>query len=186
MWELPSLFCPFNFSSHISSNFSGFNVNWMLLQIDHELQESRHVLSTISNETSMFLRPSSDSQPTRPRRGAGVGLAALAAVSTFGGGVAMGSSNSCGLRGIFGGCQDEAKANAENFRKLSEFPDVVTKFVADFSSETDENFFLVKKEIAALNAIQAEMSSTQNRNWVFIQEQFAACQQNFHILRDCS
>ena len=76
----------------------------------------------------MFLRPPSDSQPARQRRGVGVDSAALAAVRLFGGGVAMGSSDSCGLRGIFGVCQDEAKANAENIRRLSEFQDVLTKF----------------------------------------------------------
>ena len=37
MWDLPSIFCPLNFSSHFSSNSSGFNVNWMLFQINHEL-----------------------------------------------------------------------------------------------------------------------------------------------------
>ena len=59
-----------------------------------------------------------ESQLTGQRSGAGVGLAVLAAVGFFGGAVAMGSSNSCVLRGIFGGCQDEAKANAENIRVL--------------------------------------------------------------------
>ena len=111
-WELTSLYCLLIFSSHFACNSCGFNVNWTLFQIDHELQESRHDLSTILNETSMFLRPPSGSQPTRQRRGAGVGLAALAAVGIFGDGVAMGTSNSSGLRGVFAGCQDEAKANA--------------------------------------------------------------------------
>ena len=49
----------------------------------------------------------------------------------------------------------------------------------------EEKFFLVKNELAALNAIQAEMSATQIRNWVIIQEQFDVFEQNFHILRDC-
>ena len=88
MWDLPSIFCPLNFSSHFSSNSSGFNVNWMLFQINHEIHESENDLTTIRNETSMFLRPPSEQQP-RKRRGAGVGLAALAAVGLFGGGIAM-------------------------------------------------------------------------------------------------
>ena len=57
MWDLPSVFCPPNFSSYLASNSSGFDVNWMFFQTDHELQESRHDLSTILNEISMFLRP---------------------------------------------------------------------------------------------------------------------------------
>ena len=57
MWVLPSLFCLLNFSSHFSSNSSGFNVNWMLFQIDQEIYESKNDLALIRNETSMFLRP---------------------------------------------------------------------------------------------------------------------------------
>ena len=185
MWDLPSIFCPLNFSSHFSSNSSGFNVNWMLFQINHEIHASENDLNTIRNETSMFLRPPSDQQP-RKRRGAGVGLAALAAVGLFGGGIAMGSSDSCGLQGIFGGCHDQAQANAANIRSLSDYQDVLTQFVTEFQLNTDEKFFLVKNELAALNAIQAEMSETQNRNWAIIQEQFDVFQNNFHILRDCN
>ena len=46
----------------------------------------------------MFLRPPSDSQPTRQCCAAGVGLAAVVAFRLFGDGVAMGSSNLCGFR----------------------------------------------------------------------------------------
>ena len=103
MWDLPSLLCPLNFSSHFSSNSSGLNVNRMLLQIKQEIYESENDLAIIRNETSMFLRPPSEQNPTRTRRGASLGLAALAAVGLFGGGVVMGNSDSCGLRGIFMG-----------------------------------------------------------------------------------
>ena len=44
----------------------------------------------------------------------------------------------------------------------------------------------MKNELAALNAIQAEMSATQNRKWDIIQEQFDVFEHNFHILRDCN
>ena len=84
----------------------------------------------------MFLRPQSDSQPTGQRRGAGVSLAAFAAVGVLGGAAAMGSSNSCDLRGIFCGCQDKAEANAENNRRLSAFQDVLTQFVMELSTDT--------------------------------------------------
>ena len=40
--------------------------------------------------------------------------------------------------------------------------------------------------MAALNAIQAEVASTRNRNWAIIQEQFDAFEQKFHILRVCN
>ena len=185
MWDLPSIFCPLNFSSHFASNSSGFNVNWMLYQINHEITESENDLTLIRNETSMFLRPPSEQQP-RKRRGAGVGLTALAAVGLFGSGIAMGSSDSCGIRGIFGGCHDQAQANAANIRRLSDYQDILTQFVTEFHMNTEEKFYLVKNELAALNAIQAEMSATQNRNWEIIQEQFDVFEHNFHILRDCN
>ena len=44
-------------------------------------------------------------------------------------------------------------------------------------------FFLVEKEFAALNAFQSEMSTSQDMNWVIIQEQVAIYEQNFYILR---
>ena len=49
----------------------------------------------------------------------------------------------------------------------------------------DEKFFLVENELAALNAIQSEMTATLDKTSVIIQEQLAVYEQNFHILRDC-
>ena len=140
LWQVPSLFCPLNFSSVFATNSSGFNVNWRLLQIENEIAEAQKDLLVICNETSMFLSPPKP-ETTRQRRGAAVGMAALAAVGLFGSGVAMGNSDSCGLRGIFGGYHDQTKANAENFRIISEFQDVLTDFVTELSTNTDENFF---------------------------------------------
>ena len=65
MWDLPFIFCPLNFSSNFASNSSGFNVNWMLFQINQEIQESENELTTIRNETSMFLRHPPGETPTR-------------------------------------------------------------------------------------------------------------------------
>ena len=156
----------------------------MVFQIDHELQESCHNLSTILSETSMFSLPSSESQPARQCSGAGVGLAALAAVHLFGGGVAIGNSDSCGLPGDFVACQDEKKPNAENIWQLSEYQDVLTQFVTELSTDSDEKFFLVKNKLAALDAIKAEIASTLNLNWAFSEEQFVFSEQKLHILRE--
>ena len=100
----------------------------------------------------------------------------------------MGNSDSCGLRGIFGfgGSHDQAKANAANIQSFSDYQDSLTQFVTELHMNTEEKFFLVKNELAALNAIQAEMSAAQNRNWVIIQEHFDVFEHNFHIFRDCN
>ena len=187
MWETTSVFCPLNFSSQFATNTSGFNVHWMLYQIDNEISAAQLDLALISNETAMFLKPPQPSKSTRQRRdaGAGVGLAALAAVGLFGGGLAVRSSYSCGSRGIFGNCQDQSKANAENIRRLADFQNALTEYVTEFMTHTDEKFFLVQNELAALNAIQSEMAATQDKNWAIVQEQLAVYEQNFHILRDC-
>ena len=65
-----------------------------------------------------------------------------------------------------------------------DFPDVLTHFVTIFS-DTDEKSFLVMNDLLVLNAIQAEMASTQNRTWANVQERFDVFEQNFHIHRDC-
>ena len=58
-------------------------------------------LALIRNETSMFLMPPQPPKSTRQRRGSQVGLAALATFGLSGGGLALGSSDSCGLLGLF-------------------------------------------------------------------------------------
>ena len=159
----------------------------MLHQIDDEISAAQLDLALIRNETAMFLKPPQLTKSIRQRRGAGagVGLAALATVGLFGGGLAICGSDSCDLRKIFGNCQDQSKANAESIRRLADFQNSLTDYVTEFITHTDEQFFLVEIEQAALNAIQSEMAATQDKNWVIIQEQLAVYEQNFYILRYC-
>ena len=155
----------------------------MLSQIGNEIRESLNDLITIRNEASVFLHPPSESQP--PRCGAGVGPATLASVGLFGGGVALGGSKSCGIWN-FRGCQGEVQANAAGNRRLSDDQDVLTQFVLEFSTNTMKCFFfLIKNELAALNAVQAEVAPTQSLNWTVIQEQLITLEHNFRSLRDC-
>ena len=97
-------------------------------------------------------------------------FADLATVGLFGRGLALGCSDSRGLRGIFGNCQDQSKANAENIR-LSGFQNILTDYVTEFTTHTDEKLFLVENELAALNTIHSEMATTQDENWAIIQHQ---------------
>ena len=156
----------------------------MLFHIDNEVRESHNDLNTIRKETSTILRTPSENQPTRHRLGAGVGLAALAAMFLFRAGVASGGSEFSGLPEIFSACHDKAPANAAKFSHLSNWQDVLTQFATEFSTNADEKSFFVKNELPASIAIQAEMASTQNRNRAVIQEQFNRCEQNFHLVRD--
>ena len=86
---------------------------------------------------------------------------------------------------FFGNCPDQSKANAEHVRRLADFQDSRTDYVTEFMTDMDEKFFLVENESAVLNAIQSEMTATQDKTWVIIQEQLGIYEQNFHILRDC-
>ena len=96
-----AFFCFLNFLSQFAMNTSGFNVSWMLRQIDVEISLAQRDLALIRNETAMFPTLPTPSKSTRQRCGATMGLAALAAIGIFGGGLAVGGSDSCGLRGFF-------------------------------------------------------------------------------------
>ena len=143
IWQSPSLFCPLIFSSQFAKKTSGFKVHWMLHQIDNEISAGQLDLALIRNETAMFLKPLQPTKSNRQRcgNGAGVGLDAFAAVGLFGGGLAVGGSNSCGLRGIFGNCQDQSKANTEIVRRPAVFQNSLTDYVMEFMTNTDEIFF---------------------------------------------
>ena len=153
----------------------------MFYPIDHKFSAAQLGLAPILNETTMFL---TSPNSTRKRRGSSVGLATVAAVGRFGGGLAVGGSDSCGFREISGNCQDQFKANAENFRCLVDFENPFTEYVPDFMTNTNEKLFLVENELAALNAFQSEMAATQDKNWVLIREQLANLERIFHFLRD--
>ena len=53
MWDT-SLFCPSSFFCLFATNPSGFNVNWMLHQIDHEISLAQQDLALIRNEAAVF------------------------------------------------------------------------------------------------------------------------------------
>ena len=136
----------------------------MLHQIDDEISAALLDLALFLNGSAMFVSPPMPPKSTRQRRGSSVGLAALAALGLSGEGLAFGSSDSCGLRGVFKNCQDQSKANAKDGRRFADFQTSLTNCVAEFMADLDEKFFLVENELGALNAIQSEMSSTPD-NW---------------------
>ena len=97
------------------------------------------------NARAIFLTRSQPPQSFRQSGNASVGLLGFAAVGFFRGGLAVGGSDSRALCGFFGNCQTQSKANAENVRHLADFQNSFTDYVAEFSTNTDENIFLLKK-----------------------------------------
>ena len=90
----------------------------------------------------MFLCPPSETQPTRHRGGAGAGVAALATVGLFGGGVAFVGSDSCGPGDFLEVVPSEFSENNLSFR-LTGRPNA---FVIEFFFKTDEKNFLFQNE----------------------------------------
>ena len=186
MWSLPYSHCPLDFASHFQSNHSSFNVNWMFHKIEHEVNQSERDVSVIRNETATFLQTNANGQKeSRVRRGAHVGALAVAGIGLFGSGLMMGGLGNCGLSGIFGSCQDQAKTNAANIDHLGTITTILADHVTKMKTDTDQKFFLVGNKLEVEEA-QQQMVETQNQNWQLIEEQFNAISMNFHILRDCT
>ena len=144
MQDTPSLFFSSKIFQLLGNKKSGFNVTCMLKQIAPEILLAEKKLALIRNETAEILTPPKRPKPTRQRRGAIMRLAALDAVGLFGGGLAIACADSCAVRVIFGICQDQSKANAENVRRLADSQYSLTDYVAEFLNNTDEMFFLLE------------------------------------------
>ena len=108
----------------------------------------------------------------------------MAAIGLFGGGILFGPSGSCGI-GVFGGCHNKSKKNAENIQKLADYTEQIATYVSLVKSETDGNFFLISNALATLHKIQNELIENQNRNWETIQKQFEVFEKNVRLLQDC-
>ena len=66
-----------------------------------------------------------------------------------------------GITGTFSGCHDQTKTNVATIAELSDYAEVIGDFVTQLHTATEEKFFMVSKEVAALSAMQAEMLETQ-------------------------
>ena len=187
MWSLPSSHCPLDCASHFQSNHSSFNVNWIFHKIEHEVKQSKRDVSVIRNKTATFLQTNANGQQESPvRRGAHVGALAVAGIGLFGSGLMMGGSGNCGLRGIFGSCQVQAKTNAANIDHLGTITTILADHVTKMKTDTGQKFLLVGKKLKEVEEAQQQMVETQNQNWQLIEEQFNAISMNFHMLRDCT
>ena len=183
-WNLESSNCPLDFTSHFNTNSSHYNINWIMNQLEIEVEKSRAEVEKMRNETATFLHTESE-KGNRIRRGAHVAALAMAGIGLFGSGIMMGNAGGCGVTGIFGSCQDQAKANANNIEQLTMYTEAITQYVTQIKEETNDKFFMVSNELAEIREIQRQMSETQNKNWAVVEEQFDILEYNIHILRDC-
>ena len=185
-WKLPSTSCPLEFSTSFKTNTSSYNVDWILNKIQKEVLKSKSDIDMLRNETATFLQNDKEVMQSRQRRGAHVGALAMAGIGLFGSGLMMGGSADCGLTGIFGSCQDQAKTNAANIEHLSTITTTIVDYVAKMQTTNDENFFVVSNKLAEIEEAQQQMTETQNNNWKIIEEQLQAINTSFHVLRDCT
>ena len=139
----------------------------------------------LRNETVTFLQNDKVMQ-SRQRRGAHVGALAMAGIGVLGSGLMMGGSAGCGLTGIFGSCQDQARTNAANIDHISTITTTIVDYVAKMQTTYGENFFNVSNKLAEIEEAQQQTTETQNNNWKIIEEQFQAINTNFQVLRDCT
>ena len=89
--NLESSNCPLDFTSHFNTNSSHYNINWIMNQLEIEVEKSRAEVEKMRNETTTFLHTESE-KGNRIRRGAHVGALAMAGIGLFGSGIMMGNA----------------------------------------------------------------------------------------------
>ena len=184
MWRQPSLFWHLDFSSNFTKNYSTFDVDWLLHQVKNEVSLAKQKVTSLRKYTASFLHEQQQTSNLRQKRAPALAIAALASVGLFEGGILLGKTADCGLRGIFWSCNDKSKENAENIVRLSDFASQIAENVYTFAENLDKKFFVVPSELSSTKQAQDEMIQTQNRNWEVIREHFEVFKQNLHILRD--
>ena len=178
MWEMLTYKCYINFTN---LTMEGFNVNWLLNEVQKEINAATLDLHKMHLESAAFLKPLSLDQD-RSKRAVPAAAAALGAIGLFGAGIAMGPA-SCGLSGIFGSCQSEK--NAQEIKRLFDFASSMSDNVQSLNEETNDRFYIVSNELRTLRDIQNEMREIQNSNWKIISDQMETIRKDIHLMRNC-
>ena len=150
----------------------------MFQKIQNEVNQSKVDIELLRNETATFLGTKSQRKVTKEedlsqgKRGAHIGALAAAGIGLFGSGLNAGGSAECGITGIFGTCQDQSQTNAANIEHLGTLTSVLTTYISQLRTNTDEKFFMVSSKLKEIEEAQSQMTETQNKNWQVIQEQF--------------
>ena len=89
-------------------------------------------------------------------------VAALAAVGLFGREPAVCTDDEFCLGDVFCLCQCMSKANAEKNNRLANIQDFITPFATEYTTNTDEEFHFVEKELVDLSASQTRTAANQD------------------------
>ena len=185
LWSHSSFQCHLDDSSSFQKNDSTFYIDWLLHQVQHEVRRlAKQELIALRNYTFLNTEQGTPSGHNRPPRAAPLAMMALAFVELFGSGIALGTRE-CGIRGIFGSCQERAKQNAANIEQMAELTESLAEDVFKLRSDVNDKFFMVTTELAALKSVQNEMLAIQNRNCKVIQDYFELFKHKIYDLRGC-
>ena len=101
-----------------------------------------------------------------------VAAAVMAGIGLSGLSIMIVRSNGSGFSGIFGNCRDDSKRNAENFHRLKDFASSPTDYVLEIQTKSNEKFYEITNEFAAIKHIQQETNNNRKENWNIIENQF--------------
>ena len=108
-WQMPTYRYHLNFTN-MSEN--DFKVNWLLKETKKEFSFAEKDLNKIRRQVSSFLK-GTEIKKKRTKRALPIAAAVVSAVGFFGTGIMFGSSDDCGIVGIFGSCPESAQTNAK-------------------------------------------------------------------------
>ena len=166
MWTEPSIMCSVNFSEPFKLSNKPFNLDWMLSKVTNETKSAKNEVKCMRNVTAKFLSPEEENGQ-RSRQKCAAPVAAVAGIVLFGSlGVSMASSEGCGITGLFGKCQNYGRKNAENIARLNEYASVLTDYV-----------------------LEVESASNESKNWKVVQDQIDISRKisiYYEIVHNCS
>ena len=182
MWKQPTVNCNLSETTNFNTDESEFSVDWLIREIEAEVNSSKEEIEQLHNETAAFLNGQQVATTDRLKRDSGD---ALSSIGLFGSGLVIGSQGDCGLLGIFGTCQENAKINAENILRIADYSEQIADYVQKLKSQTNEKLYLVSDELKDIRKIQQDMAKLQNKNWQVVMKQFKIFETNMHGLVFC-
>ena len=189
IWTTPTVACELN-GTDPGRNVTS-SVKWMEKVINQEMEKMRGELTTLATDLGELLNihsvQTTEPQNFRRRRLAATAVA-VGAASVFGGGIAVGSSIVCALKGIFGSCNGQSKKNTKAIKELTRttnyFRDDLWE-VHSIQNRTYEKFFLIASELKELEEARIRLEATQEKQWETSQTQLKIMEHNIHMGRKC-